>query len=76
MGGESGAYAFAWNITGRGEITVVSGCDSTSDLCFLEVPSNRTDKVISVSVTLTQNGQSRMVNAIAEIPAVCGTVDC
>ena len=73
---ESGTYTFAWNTTG---LTVSSGCTSTSDTCIISANGIPADQDLTVSVTITQAGQSSTLSATAFIPAVCsfgGPVFC
>jgi hypothetical protein len=65
---QSGAYSYAWNTSG---LTVSSGCTSTSDTCILTVRTIQGDQALTVSVAITQSGQSSTLSATAEIPAVC-----
>ena len=65
---ESGTYTFAWNTNGA---PVSSGCTSTSDTCIISARGIPADQELTVSVTITQSGQSAALSATAFIPAVC-----
>ena len=68
----AGAYTYEWNTNG---LPVSSGCTSTSDFCDIAASGITDDQTLSVSVTITQAGQSATLPATAFIPAVCGDYD-
>jgi hypothetical protein len=62
----SGTYAYAW--TKPTNATIYSGCTATTSVCDIEVPDGfTTTHYYTVSVKLTQSGQSRTLSATAAI---------
>lgn len=68
--GGSGVYGYAWQTAGR---FVVGGCTSTSDVCQIRTNPGVED---SLSVVITQDGQSATLTARYYINHVCGTMWC
>ena len=69
---ERGPYSYAWSVPAG--YNIASGCTSGLDYCILNnlVPAQQ----VSVSVTITQAGQSVTLAATANILAYCGSVPC
>ena len=71
---ESGAYSFAWSVPALYTSKIAMGCTSGYDYCVL---SNLTPtREITVSVTISQNGQSSTLSATADIEPWCGNYFC
>ena len=71
--GGSGTYGHSWNTNGR---PPQSGCLATTNFCNLRTVAVGGDQFITVSVVITQAGQSATLSATAFVPAVCGQVLC
>jgi hypothetical protein len=69
---ERGPYSYAWSVPAG--YNVLSGCTSGLDYCIINnlVPVQQ----VSVSVIITQAGQSATLMAAAIINAYCGSVPC
>jgi len=63
-----GTYGFAWNTNGW---PVSSGCSITSSTCAVSAGSVQNDVQVTVSATISQNGQSTVIEANAHLKAVC-----
>ena len=61
----SGTYSYAWSVPAEYTSNIGSGCTSTTDYCIL---GNLTPvRQVSVSVTISQAGQSATLTATADI---------
>jgi hypothetical protein len=70
----NGSYSYAWSVPALYASKIVSGCTSSSSTCVL---GNLTPtKVITVSVTISQSGQSSSLEATADIEPWCGNDWC
>lgn len=70
----SGSYTFAWSVPAYYAGKIVAGCTSDSSRCVL---SNLTPtREVTVSVTVTQGGQSVASSATADIEPWCGNYFC
>ena len=66
-------YTFSWSYSGP-VLYVMAGCTSTSSGCGLAVANS--DAIISVTVTVSQGGQSTTMSANAVIRQFCGNELC
>lgn len=70
----NGSYSYAWSVPAAYTGNIASGCTSDTPRCVL---SNLTPtSQITVSVTITQDGQSATLSATAYINQWCGTISC
>lgn len=71
---ESGTYSYAWSVSSQHAGNIAGGCTSTTNYCALNnlVPTQD----VSVSVTISQAGQSATLMATAEIIAYCSYGPC
>jgi hypothetical protein len=73
VGNGSGSYTYAWTIPGSIKgLTGTSGCTSTSSTCTFGIASGGSDRIIDVSVVVSQAGQQETFYSEADVPAVCG----
>jgi hypothetical protein len=71
---ENGTYSYAWSVPALYTSKISMGCTSAYDYCVL---SNLTPtREITVSVTISQNGQSSTLSATADIEPWCGNYFC
>ena len=63
---ESGSYSYTWSVPAPYTSTISRGCGAGNDVCVLSNlwPSSE----VTVSVTISQNGQSATLNATAYTP--------
>jgi len=69
---ERGPYSYAWSVPAG--YSILSGCTSALDYCIIN--NLVSVQQVSVSVTITQAGQSATLAASAIINAYCGSVPC
>ncbi|MGI9149860.1 MAG: hypothetical protein ACR2IK_25500 [Chloroflexota bacterium] len=71
---ESGTYSYAWSVPAEYTSNVIGGCTSTTDYCILNnlIPAQQ----VSVSVTISQDGQSATLRATANIIYYCSYGPC
>jgi hypothetical protein len=70
----NGTYSYAWSVPAAYTSHIASGCTADTPRCVL---SNLTPtSEITVSVTITQNGQSATLSATAYINQWCGQISC
>jgi len=70
---ESGAYSYAWSVPAGYTGNIATGCTSTTDYCVL---NDLAPTQVSVSVTISQAGQSATLKATANITPYCGNGPC
>ena len=70
----NGSYSYAWSVPAFYASKITNGCTSSSHYCILGnlVPTAH----ITVSVTITQSGQSASLEATAIIEPWCGDTWC
>lgn len=71
----SGSYSYAWTVPSIRGLTGESGCTSTSSTCSFGVAGGG-EKIIDITVVVTQGGQSESLYSEADVPAVCGIELC
>ncbi|MGI9149861.1 MAG: hypothetical protein ACR2IK_25505 [Chloroflexota bacterium] len=71
---ESGAYSYAWSVPTWYTSKIAMGCTAGYDYCVLS--NLRPVGEITVSVTISQNGQSSTLSATADIEPWCGNYFC
>jgi hypothetical protein len=64
----AGTDGFAWNTNGW---PVTSGCGPQSSTCAVDASAIQGDEVVSISATISQNGQSTVIQANAQLKGVC-----
>jgi hypothetical protein len=64
----AGTYGFAWSTNGW---PVSSGCGPQSTTCAVTASSVQDDTDVTVSATISQNGQSTVLTSNAHLQAVC-----
>jgi len=70
----NGSYSYAWSVPALYASKVTSGCTSTSSYCVI---GNLTPtRAVTVSVTISQSGQSSSLEATAYIEQWCGNSYC
>jgi hypothetical protein len=70
---QNGSYSYAWSVPAQYAGNITSGC-TTTERCNL---SNLiAGSEVTVSVTITQNGQSAKLSATAYINQWCGNIPC
>lgn len=72
--GESGSYSYAWSVPSLYTSKIAGGCTSGYDYCVLSglTPT----RLVTVSVTIGQNGQFATLSATADIEPWCGNYFC
>jgi Flp pilus assembly protein TadG len=71
----TGTYTYSWSVSGPYQY-VITGCTSTSPACAVSVSGGQSDKEITGTVTITQDGQSITRQAYAYVHGFCGPVYC
>jgi hypothetical protein len=70
----NGSYSYAWSVPALYVSKITNGCTSTSSSCTL---GNLTPtREVTVSVTISQSGQSSSSEATAYIEQWCGNSYC
>ena len=71
---QTGSYTYACSVPYPYSGSIINGCGSSDDWC--QVSANNTEQTITMSVTITQSGQSRTLSATAETERWCGNYRC
>jgi hypothetical protein len=71
---QNGSYGYTWSVPAEYASHIYTGCTTNSERCTLTNLTPTSE--ITVSVTITQSGQSATLSATAYINQWCGQISC